>query len=211
MQSPKLGGLIGAIRPMDECEFCSGLVVRKMYAHARVGCDPEPTPPPQAARERTAAMARAPAAMILISVSPSVRGTGPAWADAAIAATPPSTARNAAVVHGLAPFGLRLPPVNVGAMPNRGQSRFVRIAIRITNGRNTEGRVALLVQGNPRFPPALQEARAQSLMTVRAPLLARPAYSPSGIGPSLVPVLCGADNDRKGRRAIGERQRGQAQ
>ena len=47
--------------------------------------------------------------------------------------------------------GYRL--VNVGAIPSRAQYRFVRIAIMITNGRNTEGRVAPLVQGNPAFRP----------------------------------------------------------
>ena len=42
---------------------------------------------------------------------------------------------NAAVVHVLAPFGLRLSPAYVGAIPNRGQYRYVRIPIRNSDAR----------------------------------------------------------------------------
>ena len=43
---------------------------------------------------------------------------------------------NAAVVHGLAPFGLQVSPMHVGGMPDRRQYRFVRIAIWNPNGRD---------------------------------------------------------------------------
>ena len=90
---------------------------------------------------------------------------------------------NAALVHGLAPFGLLVSPMDLGAIPSRVQYRFVRIAIRNANGRDTEGRVAPLAQGNPRFPAALQDAGAQPLMAVRAPILYR-SKGPKGHWPA---------------------------
>ena len=61
---------------------------------------------------------------------------------------------NAAVVHGLAPCGLGVSPLDVGAAPSRRQYRFVRIPIRTSNERGTEEWVRLSCRrGIPAFRP----------------------------------------------------------